>query len=92
MQSRNAIWSTCRELLDERNLIAHGIWMIDENGLPHVTWHSRYLESDDYAVVEAFNYERFDYFLNRARAVLNAFAETKRNLEVLPGKWPAKGS
>jgi hypothetical protein len=82
--------TACRELRLQRNLIAHGVWMVDDAGIPHVTWHSHFLESDDYAVVRSFSYEDFDSFLESARAVLNAFDETKRNLEeLLPGKWPA---
>jgi hypothetical protein len=50
----DAIWQTCRDLLDERNLIAHGVWMVDQDGIPQVTWHSRFLESEDYAVVHQF--------------------------------------
>jgi hypothetical protein len=85
------IFSAGRELRRERNLIAHGVWLVYNVGLPHVTWHARFLESDDYAVVEAFSDDRFDSFLERGRAVLDAFDETKRNLkEILPGKWPAK--
>ena len=64
--------------------------MVDDAGIPHVTWYSHFLESDDYDVVRSFSYEDFDSFLESARAVLNAFDETKRNLEeLLPGKWPA---
>jgi hypothetical protein len=85
----DAIWVACRELRRQRNLIAHGVRMVDDAGIPHVTWHSHFLESDDYAVVQAFTYEHFDSFLESARAVLNAFDETKRNLEeILPRKWP----
>ena len=55
-----------------------------------MTWHSHFLESDDYAVVQSFSYEDFDSFLESARAVLTAFDETKKNMEeILPGKWPA---
>jgi hypothetical protein len=86
----DAIWAACRELRRQRNLIAHGVWPVDDTGIPHVTWHSHFLESDDYAVVQSFSYEDFDAFLESARAVLNAFSETKQNLEeTLPGKWPA---
>lgn len=73
----------------QRNLIAHGVWMVNDAGIPHVTWHSHFLESDDYAVVRSFSWEDFGSFLESARAILNAFDETKRNLEeLLPGKWP----
>jgi hypothetical protein len=41
--------------------------------------------------VKAFSFDRFDSFLERGRAVLDASDETKRNLEeILSGKWPAK--
>jgi hypothetical protein len=84
------IFAVCRELRRQRNLIAHGVWQVDDAGIPHVTLHSHYLESDDYAVIEEFSYERFASFIESGLGVLGAFNEAKQNLEkVLPGKWPA---
>ena len=33
----DAIWVACRELRLQRNLITHGVWMVDDAGIPHVT-------------------------------------------------------
>jgi hypothetical protein len=42
----------------ERNLIAHGVWMVDNKGRPLVVWHSKFLESDDFIGAEYFDYAR----------------------------------
>ena len=55
----------CRELRLQRNLIAHGVRMVNDAGIPHVTWHSHFLESDDYAVVRSFSYEGRGYCRGR---------------------------
>jgi hypothetical protein len=62
--------------------------MVDDASFPHVTWHSHFLESNDYAVVRSFSYEEFESFLESARAILNAFDETKRNWKTF---CPASG-
>jgi hypothetical protein len=41
------LWATLDGLTNERNLIAHGVWMIDATGAVAVIWHSRFLESDE---------------------------------------------
>lgn len=79
------IWRTCEALRRERNLIAHGIWLVDQFGNPQVTWHRRDLESDDYTVVEHFSFERFDHFLQRGHLLLKTFSDIERQLqEILP--------
>ena len=80
--------TACRELGLQRNQIAHGVWMVDDASFPHVTWHLHFLESNDYAVVRSFSYEEFELFLESARAILNAFDETKRNWKTF---CPASG-
>lgn len=79
------IWRTCEALRRERNLIAHGIWLIDQFGNPQVTWPRRDLESDDYTVVEHFSFERFDHFLEIGHQLLKTFSDIKHDLEeILP--------
>lgn len=80
-------WDAVDELRQERNLIAHGVWMMrfggdsaDElvappTGLPMVLWHSKMLESGDFVTAESFHYWRFDKFMDRARVLLNTFLQ-----------------
>jgi hypothetical protein len=77
----DAIWPTVKALRDERNLIAHGVWMIASNGRPVVVWHRKFLESEPYVTGEYFDYRRFNYFLDRGAALLQTFAEFKKLLE-----------
>ena len=65
-------WDALDELRTERNLIAHGVWMMrfgrdsagemttPPTGLPMVLWHSKMLESDSFVTAESFDYWRFD--------------------------------
>ena len=76
----DAIWPAAHDLINERNLIVHGVWMVDCNGRPIVVWH-KFLESDNYFTGEYFDYRRFDYFLDRGQALLKTFAEFKKLLE-----------
>ncbi len=58
-------WDALAELRNERNLIAHGVWMVrfggnsegetatPPTGLPMVLWHSKMLESDDFVTAES---------------------------------------
>jgi hypothetical protein len=80
-------WDALAEMRQERNLIAHGVWMMrfggnsagelaaPPTGLPMVLWHSKMLESEDFVTAESFDYWRFDKFLNRARVLLNTFLQ-----------------
>ena len=77
----DAIWKTLSDLLAQRNLIAHGAWMVDGNGIPVVVWHSKMLENDDEVGGELFPYEKFDHFLKRASIMLNTFSEFKRMID-----------
>jgi hypothetical protein len=76
-----AIWPALKDLTRERNLIGHGVWMMDDSGRPMVVWHARKLESDDWINAQYFDWERFDHFLAIGRVTLNTFAEFKRLLE-----------
>src|ERR1700730_10152631 len=61
-------WNALDQMRQERNLISHGVWMmrfggdgpngkpVTTKGLPHVLWHSKMLEEDDYVVAEAFDF------------------------------------
>ena len=70
------IWSAFDRLKSDRNLIGHGVWMIDDHYVPWVVWHSKFLEDDNYTVGEQFPYERFDQLLrigNHLFATLTTF-------------------
>jgi hypothetical protein len=77
----DAIWAAARDLRNERNLIAHGVWMVDDDFRPLVVWHRKFLESEEYVTGEYFDYTRFDYFQARGRQLLTTFTEFKRLLE-----------
>jgi hypothetical protein len=59
-------WDALAELRQERNLIAHGVWMMrfggdsagelaaPSTGLPMVLWHSKMLESEDFVTAESY--------------------------------------
>ena len=61
------IWEAFDQLKWDRNLIAHGVWMIDDEGVPWVVWHSKFLEDDNNVVGEMFDHARFDRMLAIAR-------------------------
>jgi hypothetical protein len=84
------IWPGLAQMRAERNLIAHGVWMVDQNGRPLVVWHSKFLESDDFVGAEYFDYKRFGYFTKRAEHLLNTFATFKRMLEEAAEKLKAE--
>ena len=83
-------WDALAELRQERNLIAHGVWMMrfggdtagelaaPPTGLPMVLWHSKMLESGDFVTAEFFGYWRFDKFMDRARVLLDTFLKFAR--------------
>lgn len=77
----DAIWPAAHDLRNERNLIAHGVWMVDCDARPLVVWHRKFLESDEYVSGEYFSYRRFDYFQARGQHLLTTFADFKRLLE-----------
>jgi len=77
------IWPTLEHLASERNLIVHGFWSVNEEGLPVVLSH-KFLESEDYVSGEFFDYARFDYFLKRTNHLLNTFRQFKTMLEEMP--------
>jgi hypothetical protein len=77
----DAIWPALKELRNDRNLIVHGVWMVDDQGRPLVLWHSKMLDSDEHVTAEYFEYRRFDRFLQHGAVLLKTFAELKRLLE-----------
>ncbi|MFH1555665.1 MAG: hypothetical protein ABII76_12505 [Pseudomonadota bacterium] len=78
------IWSLAIELAEERNLIAHGSWFIDATGAAAVVWHSRFLESEDFAGGELFPDWRFEQFIKRGEFILEQFAHIRGILDPLP--------
>lgn len=86
-------WNALEELRQERNLIAHGVWMMQfggnsvsetttpPTGLPMVLWHSKMLESEDFVTAESFDYWRFDNFIDRARVLLDTFLKFRSMAE-----------
>ncbi len=86
-------WDALTELRQERNLIAHGVWMTrfggdsagelaaPPTGLPMVLWHSKMLESGDFVTAESFDYWRFNKFMNRSRVMLDTFLQFCRMAE-----------
>jgi hypothetical protein len=85
----NKIWPTLADLRQERNLIAHGVWMVSNDDRPMVLWHSKFLESDDFVGAEYFDYARFSYFMKRAIHLLDVFMEFQRIIEELAEKQKA---
>ncbi len=73
----DAIWPAMKEFAADRDLIAHGVWMVDNEHRPIVVWHSKMLESTENIVGEYFDYERFDHMLLKANHLLKTFAEFK---------------
>jgi hypothetical protein len=67
------IWHSLARMRRERNLIAHGVWMVADGENPMVLWHSKMLESDDYVSFEPFPYHRFEHFWTKAAHLLNTF-------------------
>ena len=86
-------WDALVELRQERNLIAHGVWMMrfggdttgelaaPPTGLPMVLWHSKMLESGDFVTAESFDYWCFDKFMSRARVLLDTFLKFRTMAE-----------
>jgi hypothetical protein len=91
-------WDALSELRQERNLIAHGVWMMrfggdtpgeletPPKGLPMVLWHSKMLESDDFVTSESFDYWRFERFMKRARVLLDTFLQFRALAEAGPDR------
>jgi hypothetical protein len=86
-------WDALAELRKERNLIAHGVWMMrfggnsegetttPPTGLPMVLWHSKMLESDNFVTAESFDYWRLDKFMDRSRVLLEPFLKFRSMAE-----------
>ena len=86
-------WEAIAELRKERNLIAHGVWMMrfggdsegetnaPPTGLPMVLWHSKMLESDNFVTAESFDYWRFKSFMANSRVLLDTFLKFRSMAE-----------
>lgn len=74
-----AIWGAFDRLRNDRNIIGHSVWMVDNSYVPWAVWHSQFLESDDYVVGEQFAYERFSEIMK----VANHLHETLLQLMAL---------
>ena len=57
-----AIWPAAHDLRNDRNLIAHGVWVVDDDARPIVVWHRKFLESEEYITGEYLDYRRFASF------------------------------
>ncbi len=80
-------WAALDELRQERNLIAHGVWMmrfggdtpgetaVPPIGLPMVLWHSKMVESEDFVTAESFDYWKFERYTKRATLLLDTFTK-----------------
>ena len=76
----DAIWETSERLSEERHIIAHGVWVLVDSNKPYVVWH-KWIDTNEGVVSEPFPYERFDYFIERARVLLKTFTDFKALLE-----------
>ena len=86
----DAIWPAMKEFADQRDLIAHGVWMVDHTYRPIVVWHSKMLESDEFVVGEYFDYARFEHALDVGRQLLTTFSQFKDLLESALGEEQQK--
>ena len=77
----DAIWPALKQCTRERNLIGHGVWLIDSEDRPFVVWHAKFLESNDFTAGEYFDWHRFDLYLGKTRVLLNTFAQFKDMVE-----------
>ena len=77
----NRIWPAVKSLAQDRNLIVHGFWAVDDalDDRPVVLSH-RFLESEDYVTGEYFDYRRFEFFQKRADHLLNMFRQFRTML------------
>jgi hypothetical protein len=77
----DAIWAAMKGFADDRDMCAHGVWMVDDKHRPIVVWHSKMLESADELVGEYFDYPRFDHMQEIGRHLLKTFGEFKILME-----------
>ena len=73
--------ASLERLTEERNLIAHGSWTINAEGMPIVVWHSKFLEHEDYVGAEQYPDFRFEWFLSTVNHLLDVFSELRRLFE-----------
>jgi hypothetical protein len=76
----DTIWPSLKNLSEDRNLIAHGFWALNNDGRPVVLSY-KFLKSDDYVTAQFFDYTRFEYFQTRAEHLLNTFRVFKTMLD-----------
>lgn len=70
-----AVWSAFEELANERNLIAHGVWMVAD-GRPFVVWH-KFIEDEAGVIGEWFDEERFQRFMAKGDRLFMMLVELK---------------
>ena len=75
------IWGAFERLRNDRNIIGHSVWMLDDKYVPWAVWHSKFLESDEYVVGEQFSYERFQEMLRIATHLLETLLKFRMLLE-----------
>jgi hypothetical protein len=86
------IWPTLRWLGKERNIIAHSVWLwSDSHHRPMAVWHSKYLETNEWVGAEFYDWERFERFDKRVKALVNLFNDFKRLLVKAADEARARG-
>jgi hypothetical protein len=86
------IWPTLRWLGKERNVIAHSVWLWSPSEQrPMVVWHSKFLETDEWVGAEFYDWERFERFDKRVKALVNLFNDFKALLVKGADEARAKG-
>lgn len=91
VDTRN-IWDALDRLRNDRNIIGHSVWMIDDKFVPWAVWHSQFLESDDHVVGEQFNYGRFTEMMTIARHLLETLLKFKTMLDEIATPQKAGGN
>jgi hypothetical protein len=81
----NALRSAFEELARNRNLIAHGCWLMIDGAKPWVVWH-KFIEDDENVVGEYFEKARFEKFKKQAEVILGTCKKYHQMLEEGSGK------
>jgi hypothetical protein len=81
----SAVWKAFETLANERNLIAHGVWMI-AGGVPHAFSH-KLIEDEDAVVGEPFDDARFALFMTKAEHLFGTLVKFRNLLDPQPDPW-----